>query len=299
MKKKPKTKKKYLISLYQNRSIVALIAGILVICCTMAAVAVKIQVYAFADENRLHFFTVQSNLLSAVGAAFMIPYAIEGIRRKRFVLPRWLVVFQYAGATCVAITFISTLLLILPTKGISALQGTDFWLHLITPLCTVILFQCVETGVSLLRKDVFIALIPYWVYMTVYYIEVIIIGKENGGWSDFYMTQAFWPAWISVILMLAIGFVIACLLHKIQNKRAIHSRNRIMEKWGADMKPTLLLVEAFGLGRYMGANCDASDLVIPVDVFVMMEQRYDVTLDALTKAFVKGAMDALKDRGAV
>ena len=296
MKKRTKLKRKYLITLYQTRSIVALVAGILVLCCTMAAVAVKIQVYAFADENRLHFFTVQSNLLSAVGAAFMIPYAIEGIRRKRFTLPRWLVIFQYSGATCVAITLITTLILILPTQGKGALMGTDFWLHLITPLCTVALFQCVETGVILSRKHMIIALIPYWLYMIVYYIEVIIIGKENGGWGDFYMTTAFWPAWVSIILMLTIGFCIAFFLRMVHNKLAIKSRNRIMEKWDPNMEPHELLTEAFGLGRYMGAHCDASDLVIPVDVFSMMEQRYTVTIDALTKAFVKGAMDALKDR---
>ena len=299
MKKQTNPKKKYLISLYQTRSIVALVAGILVICTSMVAVAVKIQVYAFADENRFHFFTVQSNLLSAVAAAFMIPYALEGIRKKRFVLPRWLVVFQFAGATCVAITFVTTILLILPTQGREAVSGTDFWLHLISPLCTVVLFQCVETGVTLSRKNIVIALIPYWVYMIVYYIEVIVIGKENGGWGDFYMTQVFWPAWISVILMLIIGFCTACLLRIIQNKRAVQSRNRIMEKWGPEMEPAELLVEAFGLGRYMGAHCDANDLVIPVDVFLMMEERYDVTLHALTRAFVRGAMDAIKDRWSV
>ena len=286
----------YLISLYQMVSIVALIAGILVFCCTMAAVAVKIQVYAYADENRLHFFTVQANLLSAVGAAFMIPFAIQGIRQKRFVLPRWLVVFQYAGATCVAITLLTALLLILPVEGTTAVTGTDFWLHLVAPLCTITLYQCVETDIVLDRRDTVIAQVPFWIYMIIYYVEVVVIGKANGGWSDFYKVRAYFPAWVSVLVMLAVGFGIASLLRVIHNRSAALYRNRITRHWSDGMDPVELRTEAFGLGRYMGAHCDVNDLVIPVEIFTLMAERFDVTIDELTAAFVKGAMDAMKER---
>ena len=292
---KPSSSKKgYLISLYQTRSIIALIAGVLVMCLAMAAVADKITFYAFADENRLHFFTVQSNILAAVGAAFLIPYAIEGIRKKRFTIPYWLVVFHYVCASCAAITFTAAMVIILPVQGSTAVSGSDFWMHLIVPICNVILFQCVETGISLKRRDTVIALIPYWLYMLVYYIEVFVIGKGNGGWSDFYMTSAFFPVWVSLILMLVLGFCVASLLRMIQNKRAAQSRNRITRLWNEDMDPTEVLIEAFGLGRYMGAHCDASDLVIPVDIFAMLEERYKVPLDALTRAYIKGSLDAMK-----
>ena len=288
--------KQYLIALEKNRSITALVAGILVFCITLATVAVVIEVNVGAEENRLHYFTTLSNLLSAVGAAFMIPYAVEGIRKKRFTLPRWIVMLQYAGATCVAITMAAALLLILPTQGISAVQGTDFWLHLITPICTIVLFQCVETGVSLTRRNTILALIPYWCYMIVYYIMVVVVGKEHGGWSDFYMTGYFWPVWISIILMLAVGFGVATVLRIVQNRRALQSRNRITRLWQEDMDATELRIEAFGLGRYMGKHCGGSDLAVPVDIFEMMAERFDVSMDDLTRAFVKGALDARKGR---
>ncbi len=155
------SKKEYLISLYHTRSLIALVAGLLVLCLAMTAVAIKIMVYANAEENRLHYFTVQSNILAAIGAAFLIPYAIEGIRKKRFTLPRWLVVFHYACASCAAITFTASMAIILPVQGITAVTGTDFWMHLIVPICNVILFQCVETGISLDRRDTLIVQMPY------------------------------------------------------------------------------------------------------------------------------------------
>ena len=121
-----KTKKEYLISLYHSRSVVALVAAVLAFCIIMIAVMVKLLVYASASENRLHFFTVLSNLLAAVGASFMIPYAVEGIRKKRFTLPRWLIVFQYAGATCVAITFVVSIAVICPRRGSPQSPGRIF-----------------------------------------------------------------------------------------------------------------------------------------------------------------------------
>ena len=288
--------KQYLIDLERKRSVIALVAGILVFCITSGAVRFVIEYNVGLSESRLHYFTTLSNLLSAVGAAFMIPYAVEGIRKKRFTLPRWVVLLQYAGASCVAITMMSAICLILPTQGLSAFSGTDFWLHLITPICTIVLFQSVETGVSLTRRHTLLALIPYWAYMIVYYIMVVIIGKEKGGWSDFYMTGHFWPVWISILLMLAVGFGVATVLRVIQNRRAASSRSRITRLWREDMDPTELRIEAFGLGRYMGKHCQGSELTIPVDIFQMMAERFDVSAEDLIRAFVKGALDSMEGR---
>ena len=290
-----KTRRKqheYLISLYTTRSKIALVSGILMIICTLVVIAHALEDYTGEEESNLHYFTVQSNILAAIGAAFMIPYAVEGIRKKRFALPHWLVLFQYAGASCVAITLVTAMTIILPTQGLMAVQGMNFWLHLITPLCTVVLFLCVETGVCLERRDVFIALIPYWIYMVIYFINVVLVGR----WTDFYMTMAFWPAWVSVVLMLALGTAVAFTLRYIHNKRAAESTERLTRTWQDDMSPVELRVEAFGLGRYMGVHCDHHDLVIPVDIFEMMAKKYDVTLGELSKAFVKGAMDAIRER---
>ena len=293
-----KKQKKYLIELEETRSIVALAASILIFFCTLASVFTMFGNAYENQQNPLQYFTVLSNLFSATGAAFMLPYAIEGIRKKRFLLPRWLVVYQYSGATCVAITMLASLTLILPTQGVSQMSGPNFWLHLITPAVTVVLFQCVETGIRFRRRDMILSLIPYWVYMTVYSVMVAFIGKERGGWSDFYMTTAFWPAWVSFLLMLAMGGIVSFVLLLIHNKRAEQSRRRYAKAWSDDLEPTQLLIEAFGLGRYIGSKCSIEELTVPLDVFAAMEERYGIPLERLTKAYVKGAMDSMKERDA-
>ena len=68
----------------------ALIAGTLILCLTCVVIIFTL-VYATnrGDASLFYYFTVLSAILSAAGAAFMIPYAVDGARKKRFTLPKW------------------------------------------------------------------------------------------------------------------------------------------------------------------------------------------------------------------
>ena len=295
---KAKPKKKYLIALEETRSIVALAAGILIFAFALASIFAMAETYKGNFEHPLKYFTVWSNILSAVASALMIPYAVQGIRKKRFILPRWIVLFQYAGATSLAITFVAAITIILPTQGTVAVSGNSFWLHIITPALTIILFQCVETGIKFKRAEAWLSLIPFWVYMTVYFFMVVVLGEKNGGWADFYMTQAFLPAWITAPLMLALGFAVSAVLFILHNKQAARSRKYVEKMWSEDLEPVQLLIEAFGLGRYMGEKYTDGELAVPLDIFEVISKQYGVPLDKLTKAYVKGALDAIGERKA-
>lgn len=289
-------RKQYLITLQKRRSIVAVIAGILILSLTFMAIIQGVQDSGDDHEGLFRYFTVLSNIFSAVGAAFMIPYAVEGIRRKRFALPRWIVMFQYCGASGVLITLTSTLIFILPLRGAAAVTGMNFWLHLVTPVLTVILFECVETGAFFRLRDMLLALIPYWTYMLVYFLMVIVVGEENGGWADIYYTAAFWPAWVSAIMLFALGLGEAALLRYIHNRRARESRGRMTGLWKDDLDTVELKIEAFGLGRYMADHSDETSAAIPLDIFRMMSERYHVPVYDLTKAYLKGVCDIMAEK---
>lgn len=291
-----KQKKKYLIALEETHSIIALVAGILVCCSAFVSIFLMAKKYNGTGIHPLQYFTVWSNILSAVAASFMIPYAVEGIRKKRFALPNWITLLQYSAAICVATTMVAALALIWPTKGSSAVTGTNFWLHIVSPALTIVLFQCVETGVPFSRKSAPLALIPYWAYMIVYFVMVYLVGTERGGWSDFYKTKAFLPPWVSALLMLAIGFTISFALLFLHNKRATQYWKNVSKIWSRDLEPTQLLIEAFGLGRSIGSRTSYTELVIPLDIFKIMSERYDISIDRLTKAYLKGALDAMEER---
>lgn len=289
--------KSYIISLNQTRSVVAFVAGTGVFICTLAAIFFGLQNTLPEEESLLHYFTVNANLLSAAGAAFMIPYAVAGIRRKQFVLPKWVVLFQYCGAVCVTITMLASLFIIIPTQGIAqGATGMNFWLHIITPVLTVVLFQCVESGVSFTRRDTVLVQIPYWAYMAVYYVMVILVGKENGGWEDIYMVTVYLPLYVVIPGMAAAGWAVAAVLRVVQNRRTASHRRELSAQWSREMSPVDLKIEAFGLGRYMGQHCTESELAIPLEIFELMTEKYDITLTELTRAFVKGALDSIEEK---
>ena len=290
--------KKYLISLAEKYSILALCAGLLLFVCTFTVLFRWLERYDSTGEQPLHYFTVLSNLLSAVTAAFMIPYAVEGIRKKHFVLPRFVVLFQFSAVICVSITMFAAFTFILPTQGIDAVQGTNFWLHIITPLCALILFHCVETGVSISWREALVCLIPFWIYIIVYFIMVILVGEENGGWSDFYMTRAFWPAWVSIALFIVIGFSMTALMRAVHNRLSSRFWKRVSRMWTDDTMPEEMLVEAFGLGRYIGRNLNSGvELSVPVSLFEFMSRRFGLPVGKLINAYIYGALDSIRRKG--
>ena len=292
-----KERKKYLIALEEKHSYVALVAGILVFFCTIGAIIIWAQDFHQNGEPPLHYFTALSNLLSAVGAAFMIPYAIEGIRKKHLYIPKYIILFQFSGATCVSITMVTAICLILPTQGTMAITGTNFWLHVVTPASTIVLLQCVETRFNITKREALLTLIPFWIYITLYFVMVVLIGEENGGWSDIYMAKAFWPAWVSVVMFLILGFAVSAGLRAFRRYRVTQTWKSITRYWTDDLEAPELLIEAFGLGRYIGARCDGIELTIPLDIFTLMTDRYDVPLDKLVTAYVTGANHAMMERG--
>lgn len=294
--KEGRKRKKYLIALAERHSVIALVAGLAVFICTMAAVFIWLESFNPEEEQPLHYFTALSNLVSAIAAAFMIPYAVEGIRKKHFVLPKYIVLFQFSAATCVSITMLTSLAIILPTQGLMAVTGYNFWLHIVTPFSALVLFQCVETGTTISKREAILCLIPFWAYIIVYYVMVVIVGKENGGWDDIYMTQAFWPAWVSVLMFLVIGFVMAMAMRALHNLRAKQFWKMVTSRWTEDTMPEEMLVEAMGLGRYIGKRMSAdTELTVPLSLFSTMSERFGLPMERLINAYIYGALDSLKE----
>ena len=93
-KPKPvKQKKQYMIDLQKKRSRIALIASVLTSLFCIYAVALRLIMdpsskYPERGSYLFRLFTVNSNVFAALGATMMIPFAIEGIRKKRFTYPK-------------------------------------------------------------------------------------------------------------------------------------------------------------------------------------------------------------------
>lgn len=299
---KPGLSRTYMINLYRSRSTTALIACILTSALCLFAVAGGLieDPSEFTPErgNQLFkLFTVNSNFFSAIGAALMIPYAVEGIRKKRFTYPKWIQLIQYSGAICTTLTICFAVFLIFPTKGAQLAFGRmNFWLHLVCPVMTLILLFSVETDLELSLKESIFCLTPFYIYAAVYLVNVVLIGPENGGWRDIYMLATYLPPAFSAPMMFMFGFFVAQSIRYVYNRLAIYRQQKMQSLWDDDISPIEIKIEVYGLGRYTGMHDEVTNITLPVDIFQRFADRYDVTVDELAKVFSKGVTDGLKER---
>lgn len=292
------SRKEYIINLNTVRSRRALISAIIVSVCTFVAV-VNNALDPTYTESSFHYFTTISNLISAAGAMFMIPYAVEGIRRKRFTMPRWISLFQYAGAVSVFITMFCALTIISYTLGpVFAFTEDNFWLHLVNPVLAIILFLLVETDQKLTKRDTVLSLIPYWIYVIIYIIMVVYIGEERGGWEDIYNATSTVPLWIVFNLLILIGFAASIILRKLHNLIVDRSLKDLTSRWEG-YSSVELRIEAYGLGRKLSRRLDKNEIVVPIDIFRMMAQKCDVSIEDLTRAYIKGVEDGMNKGSAL
>ena len=65
--------------------------------------------------------------------------------------------------------------------------------------------------------ECFQSLVPVLIYAGIYCILAVLIGKERGGWNDFYGFNTYVPFWIPLILLCPITFGIASILRYLHN----------------------------------------------------------------------------------
>lgn len=163
-------------------------------------------------------FTVNSNILCGLGMVITVPYTIDGLRKKDFHLPNWVVDLLFCGVTSVGLTFLVSLCILAPVKGfVLIFTGSRFFLHGLCPILAIIAFCFLMTGHVIKLKEAVISMSPVILYAMVYYFMVEILGPDNGGWDDFYGFFTRIPAWVSLLSFIPITFAIASVLRLLHN----------------------------------------------------------------------------------
>ena len=294
--------RKMMVSLYKRRSVTALISAVIVCICTSYAVGVGLLETSYYQQtdsgySLFKYFTTNSNTLSAIGAAFLIPYAVEGIRVKRFCFPKWVGMIQYSGAICTTLTMAFALLFILPTQGKEiALGGMNFWLHLICPIMALILFLSVESDFRFTFFDSIVCLAPFFLYAAIYMTSVVMVGEEFGGWRDIYHLTDQLPASFAASAMCAFALSVALLIGFLYNSLSVWRRKKMMSSWADSADPKEIEEEAYDLGRHYGLYDDRNDMTIPVDILEELSKRYQIDAKVLYHNYVKGMDEGLAER---
>lgn len=287
----------YIINLQKNRSLIALISCSVSLILTICCINYGLVQYARKGVRPLdlfQYFTITANAINAFATAMIIPYAIDGFRKKRFYCPKWAVLLYFTGTVC------TTLIMIFATCVIGiydfemAFRGINFYLHTVCPILILISFFLIESYYNISKKDVLKSMIPVLLYSMVYIYKVIILGVDKGGWKDIYYFATYAPPLFSFIFMMTMTYLVALLVRFIYNKLSNNRIKKLSDNlWNEDVSDVEIKIELFGLGRYMGKKENKTYATLPLDIITIISDKYHIKKEELINAFLKGMMDSI------
>ena len=276
--------------------ICALISCAIVVVCVCIGVTMNLTTIYDEDFDNMGIrtfcmFTVNSNILAAVSSFAIIPYAIDGIRKKEYSLPNWVVIFMMTGTVSVALTFLVSLFILSPVKGfVLIFSGSRFFLHGVCPILNILAFCLFVTSHKIKIKESFFALIPIVIYAIVYFVMVVVITEERGGWDDFYGFATRIPLWISVTLILPLSYGIITLIRLWHNHSFVNRRKNEAEIFldhfnGKEAKEILL-----EMGKARAKIQPCGDVIVPALVIkkIVYFTESDLSIEDACRLYLDG-----------
>ena len=161
----------------------------------------------------LRFFTTLSNILCAAACL------LTALAMNAGGVPEWIWTLKYIGTAAVTVTMLTVLLFLAPSFGKGALKvllsGTDLFMHLITPLLSLVSF-CVFERRGMTFCESMWGLLPVLLYGPLYLYKILFAPPEKR-WDDFYgfNKQGKWP--VAFAAMVAGTFAICMGIRALQN----------------------------------------------------------------------------------
>lgn len=158
------------------------------------------------------YFTTDSNLLLSLSSLYILLYRFFGKR-----LPKSVYIFKFVGTFCVMVTFFTVAFFLSPTLGFKKMfTWTNLVLHFFCPMLALISFLFFEKFL-IQKKHIITSLIPVAIYGLVYFIMVVAIGKDAGGWEDFYGFNKNGLWYVTILIITPSCILLSFLLTKTHN----------------------------------------------------------------------------------
>ena len=289
----------------KNRAqcICALISCAIVVICVCIGVTMNLTTLYDEDFDNMGIrtfcmFTVNSNILAAISSFTVIPYAIDGLRKKEYILPDWVVVFMMMGTTAVAITFLVSLFVLSPVKGfVLIFTGSRFFLHGVCPILNILAFCMFVTSYKTKIRDCFLSLIPVAIYTVVYFVMVVIITEENGGWDDFYGFATRIPPWLSIMIIFPLTFGVATLLRLWHNHSFVKRRKNEAEIFLGYFDGKSAETILYEMGKARASIQPDGDIILPMLVIkkILIFTDSELSEDKACELYLDGYLSTVKN----
>ena len=292
--------REHLTVLLRRRSVIALCCGILTLILSFYGIIAGVnRMTAVFHKNgftSFAYYTMLSNAFAALSIAFVFTYTIEGIRKKRFTLPAWVAVVHYTATVTITITMVFVLGFISWSAPDEAFGGANLVTHVLCPPLILISFFQIESGYLYTWKDRLLGIVPFVLYLIVYFIEVVVIGEANGGWEDLYQIQEHLSPFLAIPLLLLLAFGTSVAVALLSNCLTRKRNKKVYMLWHEDLDPVEVRIEAYGFGRMASRYGEKDSIEIPYDILKCLAERYHLKTEDVMKPFVKGLLIELGEQ---
>ena len=206
----------------RTRNILAFIANLTVFVATCICVAHFFITggqgnMADAGWKAFRYFTIDSNVLAALGCLVGLSFNMASIITGEDCLPHWALLLRYAGTVAVTVTLAVTVGFLSLTYGFGPLfAGVSLFLHGVNPVLFIVTFMFLDKGLVRFRES-WIPVVPVLAYGVVYVVEVVYIGVAAGGWSDFYAFNV-GGMWYVAVLVIGVATYAFALIERLTHR---------------------------------------------------------------------------------
>ena len=284
----------------RKQCLFALIGAAIVAVCVI--IGVTMNLVTLYDENFDHMgirtfcmFTVNSNIIAGLSMLLCLPYTVDGLRTGNYHLPDWVVVLMHITVTAVTLTFLISLCILAPVKGfVLIFSGSRFFLHGVCPVVSIITYCCFINSHLIRIKEAWLGMIPIFLYAVVYFVMVVVIGEENGGWNDFYGFTTRVPIWVSALVIFPTAFGLDLFLRWAHNRCCLKRREKDAELYRAVYGGSDLRQVIAGMARAQKKELKRKNPTIPIQMFGYLIENTgsDLKLDEATRIFFETWMTA-------
>ncbi len=187
-------------------------------------------VLSAAKLASLKYFTVDSNILMGIFALWAALDQRKVLNGKKAEVPALTYVLKLAGTVGVTLTMLVTIFFLEPTMGrtygfFSLFEKSNFFLHLLNPVLSIIVFLCFEKSSKIAFRQTFTAVIPLVIYGVYYVIEALThmtggIINKGYDWYGFF-DLGLRSAYIILPLIIIITWLISFALWKLNRKTPV------------------------------------------------------------------------------
>ena len=142
------------------------------------------------------------------------------------------------------------------------------------------------------------SVIPVAIYTALYFVMVVIITEENGGWSDFYGFATILPPWLSILIIIPTTFGIANLIRLWHNHSFVNRRKNEAEIFLNYFEGKSAEDILFEMGKARAKLQPTGDIVVPKLVIqkVVYFTESDLSIDDALRLYLDGYLSSVKEK---